>query len=287
VGNLLAPYLFIAPFLLSFIVFFVFPAGYSLVLSFFSYKGYGEARFTGLDNYKSLLAYSGFWQAVRNTIFYFAAHVVPVMVISFLLAILLHSALIGRSKTLVKPLLFLPQISPVVAAALIWRIMFGTQSGVVNKLLGTEIPFLTQYSLTRWIIVLLIVWRGIGWYMVIFMSGLTTISDEITDAAKIDGANPLQNVLHIVVPLMQPIFMFAFITDAIDTFKIFTEPNILGPRGVPLPFDLAPMMNMLIMNVNGGSFGMAAASGWMLFAMVLAVAALQWWFFSRREASRR
>ena len=114
------PYLFITPFLIAFALFFVYPAGYSLYLSFLKYKGYGEATFVGLNNYKSLLTYALFWKSLGNTAFYFLAHFVPVMAGAFLFALAMQSSYIGRAQKVIKPVLFLPQVVPLVASALIF-----------------------------------------------------------------------------------------------------------------------------------------------------------------------
>jgi ABC-type sugar transport system permease subunit len=116
--------------------------------------------------------------------------------------------------------------------------------------------------------------------MVIFLAGLTSISEEVMEAARIDGAVGWQSLFYIVLPLMKPIFEFAFIMDTIGSFKLFTEPNVLM-AGRPLNPDIAPVMNILVSNMNGGSFGMAAATGWMLFALIIIFVALQTFVFKR------
>lgn len=286
VANILAPYLFISPFIISFFIFFVFPAAYSLFLSFHSYRGFGEARFVGLDNYRAILSFPVFWQSVQNTFIYFAGHFIPTMVISFALALLFHSKLLGWMNKIVKPLVFLPQITAVVASALIWRTVLG-RSGVVNQLLGFEVPFLTDFHFWGKIsIVILITWRAIGWYMVVFLAGLTTISEELTDAAKVDGAKTWQTLYYITIPLMRPIFMFAFMINAIGAIRMFAEPNILftqGGAGAVTPHQVQPVMNVLVSNINGGQFGMAAATGWIIFIMIFTISMIQFKLFSRKR----
>ena len=104
----LVPYLFISPFLISFSIFFIFPAGYSLMLSFHKYKGYGKMTYIGLKNYASLLRYSAFWKAIDNTMFYFVVHLIPVMGLAFLFALLLQNHKLGRLRSVFKPILFMP-----------------------------------------------------------------------------------------------------------------------------------------------------------------------------------
>ena len=280
------PYFLISPFVFSFLIFFAFPAVYSLVLSFFSYRGYGNANFIGLNNFKALLSFGAFWRSVGNTFFYFLAHFIPVMLGAFLLAVALYSKYVGRLQKIFKPIIFLPQVVPVMATALIFRIFFATNSGTVNQIFGTEIRWLENSSIMRWIVVLLIIWRATGWFLVVFLAGLTTIPNDLYEAAMIDGASPARKLIFITVPLMRPFFLFAFVMDTISSLKIYTEPNILTPAQVRPPTDIAPMMNMITSNMRGGQFGMASAAGWLLFLVVLTVSLIQLYLLRDREESK-
>jgi ABC-type sugar transport system permease subunit len=283
ISEKLVPYVFISPFVISFLVFFIIPSLYSLFLSFCSYKGFGKARFVGVHNYISLFKYSTFWEAVGNTLFYFVYHFIPVMIISFLLAVALNSPLLHRMQKIYKPLIFLSQLVAAVAAALVWRIIFSTQYGVINELLGTRIPFLEDVGIMKWSVVILIVWKSIGWYVVIYLAGLTTINGEIDDATRIDGASLIQRLLYVTIPIMKPIFLFAFLMDSIDSFKIFSEPNVLISGNTIAPPTVAPIMNILTANINGGNFGMASAVGWLLFLMIFIISMLQYRLFKERR----
>lgn len=278
------PYLFILPFLLSFLVFFAFPAGYSLALSFFNYKGYGVATFVGLGNYQALLNYSGFWKAIGNTLFYFLTHLVPVMGGAFLFALLLQDQSLGRWQKVFKPVLFLPQVIPVMAAALTFRIIFATNTGAVNQLFGTSVRWLEDASVMRWTVVVLDVWRSIGWFMIVFLAGLTTINPSLYEAAILDGATMWQRTLRVTIPLMSPIFLFAFIMDAISSFKVYTEVNVLIAGISNAPTDAAPIMNIITTNMGSGSFGKASAAGWLLFLMILVVSSVELALMRDREA---
>ena len=275
INKKLIPYLFITPFLIAFVLFFLYPAGYSLYLSFLRYKGYGTATFVGFNNYISLLSYSAFWKSLGNTLFYFVAHFIPVMGGAFLFALALQSKAIGKAQKVLKPILFLPQVVPLVATALVFKIIFSTNSGAINQMLGLHVKWLEDPSLIKWPIVFLVIWRSIGWFMVIFLAGLTTISNDINEAATLDGASDFQRTTRITIPLMKPIFLFAFITDAISSFKIYTEPNVMMSETGTMPIDAQPVMNIITNNIRGGNFGMASAAGWILFFIILAVSMVQ------------
>lgn len=273
------PYLFILPFMVLYVIFFLYPALYSLALSFFSYKGYGNARFIGLQNFINLFTYGTMWQSLANTLFYFLFSFIPVMVISFLLALAVRSKFVSRFQKFYKPLLFLPQICAVVATSLSFKIIFGERVGVINQVLGTSIPFLSDLSLMKWPVVLLITWRAIGWYFIIYLSGLTTIGEEVLEAATIDGASAWQSVTRITIPLMKPTFMLAFITNAIGSLKLYTEPNLLLAQNYDPPAQVAPYVNLIVNNMQGGNFGMACAAGWFLVAVILILTLVQLRFF--------
>jgi len=271
----LAIFLFLLPFILSFLAFFAFPAFYSLALSFTTYKGYGIAHFVGIRNYFNLLTYSTMWNCLENTFIYSFASFIPTMLISFLLAIVMRSKSIRKYQRIYKPIIFLPQICVVVAASLVFQVIFGNRVGVINQLLNTSIPFLTNLNLMKYPVITLIVWRHIPWYFIIFLSGLTTISEEIDDAASIDGSNAFQRLIYITIPIMKPIFMLAFVNYTINSLKLFTEPNLLlGGSSAP-PLQVAPYLNLVTNNIYGGNFGMASALGWFLVLFILVITLFQ------------
>jgi ABC-type sugar transport system permease subunit len=200
------------------------------------------------------------------------------MIVSFVLAYMLQAKLMSGVQRIFKPVLFLPQVVPIIASALIWRILLARDYGAVNQIMGTSIDFLQDAHIRKWSVVILLVWRSVGWYMVIYLAGLTTIGGEIHDASKIDGTSPLQHIFRIILPIMKPIFLFAFIMNAIGSIKIFSEPNVLlstntGRINQP---DAMAIMNILLMNLQGANFGMASAVGWFVFLLVLAITTL--WF---------
>jgi len=267
-------YIFISPFLGSFLLFFLVPAVYSIVLSFYRYRGFGNATFVGLRNYVTLIQYPFFWTAFANTFFYLVVHIIPTMVISFSVAVMLHSSY-SKWTRLLKMIIFSPQVLAVVSAAMIWRVIFATRSGVINTLLGTEIPFLQDKLLMKLSVVIMITWRGIGWFMVIFLSGLTTISKDIMEASIIDGANVIQRLFRITIPMMKSIFALSFIIETIASIKMAVEPNLLISNWLDAPVDAMPILNIVINNIKGGNFGFASAAGWIIFIVIFLLSIVQ------------
>jgi len=269
--EILVPYLYITPFMISFFIFFFIPAVYSLILSFYQYRGYGTMRFINIRNYVTLFTYSGFWISFRNTFFYFFLHSIPTIIIAFILAYMLQSKLMRGVQKYFKPVLFLPQVIPIVATALVWRIILSRDTGVINQIFGLSLDYLNEPSLQRWMVVVMMIWRAIGWYMVIFLAGLTTVSDELHDASLIDGANTLQHIFRVVLPIMRPIFLFTFIMNGIGSIKLYTEPTVLLNVGAEFKPNVMTLMSVLISNLNGANFGVASATGWFVFLLVLII----------------
>jgi ABC-type sugar transport system permease subunit len=280
-----APYLFLAPFVLSFLIFFAAPSIVSIVLSLFRYRGYGVATFIGLQNYTSLLQSPNFWQSVWNTLFYWLVPIIPLLAIAFLLALLVRSKLTAWPRVF-RPLLFVPQVMAPVAAALVWQVIL-SNPGALNNLLGIHVNWLTDPQAGKWAVFLLLVWRGIGWYFVIFLSGLTSVPEELLEAAQLDGAGPWARVRFIIFPIMRPIFLFAVIIDTIQSIQLFTEPNLLvgdatAPAGAAP--SAAPIMNQVVGNIAGGQYGLAAAAGWLIFIAIGIFSILQFRAFRQEDS---
>jgi ABC-type sugar transport system permease subunit len=271
----IVPYLFISPFIVSFIILFLGPAIYSLVVSFFRYAGYGSMTWVGLYNYTATLQYRLFWIGLRNTIFYWIAHDIPMMAFAFGLALIVSSKYI-QLKRFFKPVLYLPQLVTTVASALIFSSFFGLEYGVLNRILGMKIPWLIDVDLARWAVVILLVWRGVGYWFIVYLAGLTSINPEIIEASIVDGANSWKRLIYVILPLMTNTLIFAFVVDAIGSLRIFTEPNVLmAQRGGMAPYEIAPVVNVLISSLGAGRFGQASSVGWILFLITMIASYIQ------------
>lgn len=268
------PYLLIAPFLLSFVLFFVVPSVYSILLSFAKYAGYGKIKWVGFGNYKSILSYSRFWEALARTAFYWLVKFIPVTVISFMLAWSLRSSAMRNNplSKVFKPVLFLPQICATTAVAIIFEIMFARETGVVNQIFGTTIAWIENQTTSKWVVLLTLMWRGVGWFMVVYMSSMSAISDDLMEAARIDGATEVGIIFHITIPLMKQTFKFAFIMDAITSLRMYTEAAVLtSTSGGTAKQSAEGVINLLMVNLNSGNFGMASAYGWIIFIVIFVV----------------
>ena len=263
----LVPYLFLAPFLIFFFSFFIYPALNSFYISFTSYKGYGQAKWVGWRNYNAILRYDVFWSGIKNVLIYWIMHVGVMMMISFAMAFIVSSPKHQKLSRL-RVILFLPRVIAPTVAALIFRAVFST-NGLFNSLFNANIPWFQNDLLTKIVIALILIWRDFGYWFVVFLAGMTTVNPEIIDASIVDGATTIQRIFRIILPLMKNIIKFALIIDGISSLRLFSIPNIIvGQPGALSPTSIAPVMNLLVQNIQQGSFGRSSAVGWLLFVVI-------------------
>jgi ABC-type sugar transport system permease subunit len=285
-ADRLAPYLFISPFLVSFLVFFALPSVLSLALSFARYNGYTAIHWIGFQNYRALLSDPEFRQSIRNTLFYWLVPLVPLLGGALVLAVFVRSTLVKWSG-FYRTLIFVPQVMAPVAAALVWRVML-SDNGIVNSVTHLRTNWLQDPGAMKWGVVILLVWRGFGWYFVVFLAGLSSVPDELLEAASVDGARPWQRLWYVILPLLRPTIFFAVVIDTIASLQLFTEPNLLiGSGGGNLtgaPPSAAPVMNQVIVDVTSGEYGLAAAVGWLLFIVIGIFSLIQFRLFREARA---
>jgi ABC-type sugar transport system permease subunit len=150
-----------------------------------------------------------------------------------------------------------------------------------------HVAWLTDPAALKWGVALLLVWRGLGWYFIVFLAGLSGVPEDLLEAASVDGANARRRLWHVIVPLMRPTILFAVVIDTIASLQLFPEPNLLvGGAGTTAgaPPSAAPVMNQVVTNVIGGQFGLAAAAGWMVFVAIGCFSLIQFRLF--REATQ-
>ena len=155
--------------------------------------------------------------------------------------------------------------------------------GPSNSIFHTKVEWLQNFDIARWIVVLLLIWRGLGFWFVVFLGGLSSINPELEEAATVDGASAWARTVFVIVPLMRNVFLFAFVIDAIGSMSIFTEPNILTAGPNMADPQVAGMLNLLVTNLNDGDFGQSAATGWLLFAVTLIISLGQFALFRSAE----
>ncbi len=270
-----APYYFIAPAVVMFSLFTIYPFLRTVMLSFYKFER-GSYIFNGIQNYTRLFSDGVFYKALGNTFIYMGFQV-PVMTgLSLILAVLLNSKLL-KWKAQFRIAYFLPSVTEMVAYSIIFS-LFLSDKGLLNYVLSLvgikEVPWLIHPFWAKASIMLALTWRWTGYNMVIMLAGLQGIPDTLYEAAEIDGATKLQQFLYITIPQMKPIMLFSMLMSTIGTINLFSEPFILtkgGPSNSTISLGLY-LYNQGFMNLN---FGYASAISCILLVLTAIMSFLQ------------
>ncbi|MDH6099937.1 sugar ABC transporter permease [Anabaenopsis sp. FSS-46] len=275
-NDTFAAWIFLSPALILLIIFIIWPIAYLFYLSFTagSFTSAGTT-WVGLRNYWRLLLTQDFWQVLGNTIYFTVATVIPSLVIPLGLAVLLDKSLALRG--LLRSAYFLPSIISLVAAGLGFRWLFQT-TGPVNgflDLLGiVPIPWLSSTVWAMPVLIILSIWKQLGFNMVVFLAGLQAIPRSRYEAAELDGANAWQQFRHVTLPGLQPTIIFAIVTTAIFTLRSFEQVYVITGGG---PLNTTNLLVYYIYQEAFAQFdfGYAAAAATVLLAFTLVFVYLQ------------
>lgn len=278
-------YLFIAPAFLHLVVFVLIPLVFSAYLSFTDWRGPNmqSAPFIGLKNYEFLLGDRLFWAAMKNTLVYTVLFVPLSMIVSLAVAVVMNQKL--RGVWFFRTLFFMPVISSWVAVSIIWITLLDPQAGILNYVLSLvglpPVNWLGDPSSALFAIVIIAIWKGLGFQMVIWLAGLQAIPQELQEAAAIDGATRWQSFWRISLPLLAPTTFFLAITGVIGSFQVFSPVYVItggGPRG---------STDVVVYHIYTRAFksfdmGYASAQAWVLFAVIFAATLIQLWYRRRQ-----
>ncbi|HET6555194.1 MAG TPA: sugar ABC transporter permease [Dyella sp.] len=276
-----AAWWFLTPALLVLGVFFLVPVIAALGLSLTDYDLYALAdirhlRFVALANYWDLLHQERFWSALGHT-FYFVLAGVPLSILVSLGAALLLNSPLARCKPFFRTALFAPMVTTVAAVALVWRYIFNTKYGMANYLLGAigihPVDWLGDPHWAMPTIILFAVWKNFGYNMIILLAGLQAIPADLYEAARIDGASPLQQFRHITLPMLAPTLLMVGILTVTGYFQLFAEPYVMTEGG-PLQSTTSVLYLMYNEGFKWWNFGAASAVAFLLFVIMFAVTAL-------------
>ncbi|MEA2463208.1 MAG: multiple sugar transport system permease protein [Acidobacteriota bacterium] len=277
-----AAILFLAPAIVLLTVFFFVPviAGFALSLTDFDLYTIGDTsnmRLVGLRNYRDLFASSIFWTAFANTM-YFALVGGPLTVAVSLAGALLINAKLTRFKSLFRTIYFAPVVTTLVAVSIVFKYIYHPRFGMLNRFLDTlglpQPDWLGNPRLAMFAIILLAVWKGFGYTMIIFIAGLQQIPEELYEAATLDGAGKWRQFRHVTLPMLAPTFLFVGIVVAIGQLQIFAEPYVMT-RGGPLNKTVTVVMLMYEQGFKFWEMGYAAAVAFVLFLVIGAATLLQ------------
>lgn len=280
----LYPLFFLAPYLFGLVAFNLLPVVFTLGISFTKWNGFSEMSFVGFNNYVHLLTRdTRFWGSLGNT-FVLMALSIPV---TLFLALVFGYLLTGRQlygKRVFQTALFTPYITTPVAVGIIFALLFDQRYGLVNQLLsvfelsGAPIYWLGQPWSARVVLAIMLIWRYLGYDTVLFMAGMSMISEEVYDAARVDGANGLQVFFRITLPMLKGILIFVVITSMIGGFQLFDEPSLLFnggfsgsfPYGGPKKSCLTLSMFFYEESYKNLNYGFGAAIAYGMFLVISA-----------------
>jgi multiple sugar transport system permease protein len=275
-NEAIAAWLFLAPASILMAIFILWPVAYLFYLSFTrgSFTR-GGMEWIGLANYQRLLTSPDFWQVIGNTIYFTAGTVVPSLIIPLILAVLLNRALALRG--LLRTAYFIPSITSLVAVGLGWRWLFQNNGPVNDLLIAIGWEPVSWLNSTVWampVLILLTIWKQLGFNMVIFLAGLQAIPQNRYEAAELDGADGLQKFWHVTLPGLRPTIIFVAIATVIFTLKSFEQVYVITSGG-PLN-----STNLLVFYTYEQAFaqfefGYAAAATTVLMAVTLVLVYLQ------------
>jgi multiple sugar transport system permease protein len=268
---------FISPAVVGLSIFTVLPVGLAIVMSLFQWPIFGDRSFTGLGNYVDLLTSTpDFWPALRNSLVFTVLYVPINLIVSLALALLLGPRIRGRG--VFRVLFFIPVVAPMVANALVWRLMLqpdGVLNGLSTAWFGITLPnFLVDQNWAMISVVAMSVWAGMGYNMLVLTAALEQVPASVVEAAQIDGARGWRMLTRVVLPLISPSVFFAAVMTIISSLQVFAQPQLLtggGPGTSTIP------LVMFIYN-TGFKFqdlGLAAAAAWILFILIIGITALQ------------
>lgn len=269
-------YGFISPWLLGFVLLTLFPLGYALWLSLTNYDGLtGRYHYVGVRNYTDIINDNDAMHALARTGLYTAITVPAGIVLGLALAVLVNRPIRGRP--IFRAFLYLPAVVPIVGSALCFKLLFNSDFGMLNNILGvfgiSSIDWLADPTVF-WVMIAMTLW-GVGSTMIISLSGLQGIPPELQEAARVDGANAWQVFRRITLPLLSPIILFEVVTGVIFAVQAFIPALLLSVQSASTTVTSVPQSNYLYMiHVYAqyfayGRFGYASALLWVLFALIL------------------
>ncbi|MGQ9851071.1 MAG: carbohydrate ABC transporter permease [Aggregatilineaceae bacterium] len=287
-GDLSAALIALMPAVVLFATFNIYPLLYSGYLSLLDWDGFSpHKQYVGLANYRELYESPLFRNALGVTVKYTVGVTGLGVALSLIIAVLLNSGI--RGQNLYRLLYFLPVVTSTVAAAVVWRYLMNPGNGYADvflRNLGIAPPSPSWLRNPTWalrVVILVGVWKRLGFNIVIYLAGLQNISKDYYEAATVDGAGAWGRFRHITVPLIAPITLLLVIMSVIDAFLIFDVVYVMTDGG---PLGTTEVVGLLLYRQAFRYFnlGTASAMGWVIFAIVFTATVVQWKLFGTREA---
>lgn len=265
--------IFLLPALLGTLIFIVIPVICSFGLSFVQWDLLNPIKFVGFENYREIFHEGLFYKILGNTIVFALSTSFLGVIIPLILASILNTKI--RGSEFFKGAYFLPFITPMVVVGVVWAWIFDPNIGLLNQMLHLHLNWLYDSKLAMPALIVVSVWKLVGYNMIIFLSSLSAISQSLFEAAKIDGANSFQIFKNVTIPMLSPTIFFVVIITAISSFQVFDLIYLMTQGG---PFDST---NVLVYAIYKNAFeyfnvGKASAIAYVLFVIILVLTLIQW-----------
>jgi len=262
-------YLFILPAVLGTFIFIIIPTILSFGLSFFDWNLLNSAKFVGLENYKTIFTEPLFFKILINTLVFALSTTVFAVIIPLILANVLNNKFKGSD--FFKTAYFLPFITPMIVISIVWEWIMS--EGIIANLLPCKPLYSEVWAMP--VIIMVSVWKFIGYNTILFLSGFSTMNQEVLESARTDGANRFQTLFYVTIPMLAPTVFFVIIITAINSFQVF-DLIYMMTQGGP-----ADSTNVLVYSIYQNAFeyfnvGKASAIAYVLFIIVFVLTVFQW-----------
>lgn len=286
-------YLFIAPFVITFVVFSIYPVIRTLYLSFTDYKGFGEAQIVGLANYLRVFQDKFFWRALGNTVRMWSVNIVLQLGLAFLLTIVFSDIKYKmRGLSIFRALFYLPNLIAATSVAFLFKTLLDWKYGTINQmlvgsgLLKAPINWMGSTATAPYVISVIGAWMWFGNSFIMLMAGVQGIPKDYFEAAAIDGAGRWKVFFKITLPLLRPIMLYVAITSLIGGLQMFDIPFLMcgGTIGNPSGSTQTVVMYLYKFGFEANQVGYASAIAYALFMIILVVSVIQFKAFNKKEA---
>ena len=290
--DMFSAYLYIAPFFIIFAIIGLYPVLFSFYLAFQKWNGLSPMVSVGLDNFKLVLTDPLFWKSVYNTIVMGIMGTAPQIVFGILFAYLLNMAFL-RFKNFFRVTIFMPYITSMVAVALIFSVLFSNhESSLANYVLSLAGLDPVSWASSEWgtkiAISIMVFWRWVGYNTIIYLAGIQSISNDLYEAATIDGASKFQQLRYITIPLLKPFIILTVFTSTVGALQLFSEPTVfLGTGAFTRDEAMTIVMYLYRDAFRLQSFGTASATAIILLIIISAFAAINVYLTSGIGRKRR
>ena len=284
------PYVFVAPFIIYFLLIYLYPTVSTILMSFQRIDGPTVSTWIGLSNYQKLFS-RNFIQSLETTTRYAFWDVVILTTVPLIFAVVLHSGLV-KGAAFFKSLFFIPALTSIIVAGIVFRLAFGTQDTapvnvLVTALGGQPRQWLMFADSGNFVLIVMTLWRWMGVNIIYYLSGIQAIPNDLYEAAEIDGANPIQKFFKVTLPGIRPVLIYVITITVLGGFAMFTESVALWQQSNPGGIGRTIVGYLYQVGITKANMGMASAVGLTLLVLVLGVNLIQlvlMGFFRKEDA---